>query len=103
MHHHLYLLLFGAAIADDAHLDFERRVFADCKTGLGGLQQSDTAYVRELERGFGVDGMKNFLDGDGFRSELLKHGAQLGGYLLQTASEGVKDGCVRMTPAVTKA
>ena len=48
LNHHLHLLLFGAAIADDAHLYFERRVFADCQAGFGGLEERDAAHVREL-------------------------------------------------------
>lgn len=72
VHHHLHLLLLGAAIPDYADLDFKWRIFADRQTGLCRDQQSYPTNVSELESGLGIDGVENLLDRDYLRSEILK-------------------------------
>jgi hypothetical protein len=62
--HELHLLLGGEAVAGDGGLDGERRVFGDGEVAGGGGQHGDSADLAELERGFGVGGEEDLLDGD---------------------------------------
>ncbi len=87
MHHHLHLLFFGAAITDDAHFDFQRRVFTDRKAGFGSLEQSHAADVRQFQGRLGIDGVKDFFDGDEPGRVIAEHGAQLGGNVFQAKFE----------------
>ncbi len=50
-HHAAHLLLFGAAVADDAALNFERRIFAEGHMSLRDSQQSHSAHVGEFQGG----------------------------------------------------
>ena len=67
MHHQLHLMLFGAAVADHAGFDFERRVLAERETGFGDSEQRHAARVRELERGLDILRVEDLFHRGGFR------------------------------------
>jgi hypothetical protein len=73
MHHHLHLLLFGAAVTDYAHFDFKGRVFTDRETGFGGLEEGDAAHMRQFESGLSIDSVKDFFDGNEFGREIAEN------------------------------
>jgi len=86
-HHVLDLLLFRAAVTDDANFDLKRRVFADCETGFGSLKESDAADVRQLEGRLGIHGVKDLFDSDESGRVIAKHGAQVGGNVFEAEFE----------------
>ncbi len=63
MYHHLDLLLFGSAIADYAGLYFERRVFANRKSGFGNGEEHNAARVRQLQGRLHILRVEDLFDG----------------------------------------
>lgn len=76
MDHHLNLMLFSAAVANDADFDLKRRVFEDVEPGFASEQQRDSANVRKLQRGFRIYCMKDFFDGERVRFEFSENAPQ---------------------------
>src|ERR1035441_7888538 len=62
--HELDLLLGGEAVASDGGLDGERRILGDGEIAGGGGQHGHSSDLTEFERGLGVGGEEDLLDGD---------------------------------------
>ncbi len=99
MHHQLDLLLFGAAVADHAGLDFERRIFAEREAGFGDGEQHDAPRVRELQRGLDVLRVEDFFHGRRIRRVRGDDFAQAAGDGEQAGLEAARLVLVWMDPA----
>ena len=76
MHHQLHLLLFGAAVAHHAGLDFERRVLADRESGFRHGEQHHAPGVRQFQRGLHVLSVEDLFHGRRFGRVRVNHFAQ---------------------------
>ena len=76
-HHELHLLLLRQAVSNYAGLDPQRSVFGHGNTRTSGCQQRHAAHLPQLERGFGIHTIKDFLDSDSIGPPLGEPGAKL--------------------------